>query len=87
MPSGSYLAISHGASDLLGQAMAKGIGDSWKGKIQQDFTWRSHDEVERFFAGTDLVEPGVVPVEAWRPDPGAPDVGKSSVWGAIGRKR
>jgi hypothetical protein len=87
VPTGSYLAISHGASDLLGEEMVQGIDDSWKGKIQQQFTWRSHDQVARFFAGTDLMEPGLVPVEEWRPEPGTADEGKSAVWGAVGRKR
>ncbi len=31
---------------------------------------RSRDETARFFAGLDLVDPGVVPVLAWRPDAG-----------------
>jgi hypothetical protein len=43
--------------------------------------------VERFFAGTHLVEPGLVPVEDWRPDPGTTVPNRSAVWGAVGRKR
>jgi hypothetical protein len=42
--------------------------------------------VARFFADLDLVEPGLVPVEQWRPDPGASDTGNSAMWGAVGRK-
>jgi hypothetical protein len=42
--------------------------------------------VAPFFDGTDLVEPGLVPVEEWRPEPG-PDEGESAVWGAVGRKQ
>lgn len=34
--------------------------------IGQKMTFRRHDEVAGFFAGTDLVEPGVVPVQDWR---------------------
>ena len=87
VPAGSYLAISHGASDLLGQERMQGIDDSLNGRIQQQFTWRSREQVARFFAGTDLVEPGLVPVEEWRPEPGTSDEGKSAVWGGVGRKR
>ena len=87
VPSGSYLAISHGASDLLGQELAQSIDESWKDRIQQQFTWRSREQVARFFAGTDLVEPGLVPVEEWRPEPGTADEGKSAIWGAVGRKQ
>jgi hypothetical protein len=48
---------------------------------------RSRAQLERFFVGTDLVEPGLVAVEEWRPDPGAGATGTSSLWGAVGRKR
>ena len=87
VPSGSYLAISHPSSDFLDQETQQGIGDSWNGKVQQQFTFRPHDQVARFFAGTDLIEPGLVLVEEWRPEPGSVAEGKSAMWGAIGRKR
>jgi hypothetical protein len=29
----------------------------------------------------------MVPVEEWRPDHGTADTGKSTLWGAVGRKR
>ena len=87
MPSGSYLAISHGASDLLDEQTMQGIDDSWNGRIQQQFTWRSREQVARFFAGTDLAEPGLVPVDQWRPDLGPAGDGQAAGWGAVGRKR
>jgi hypothetical protein len=31
-------------------------------------TIRTAEQVSRFFDGLDLIEPGVVPVEEWRPD-------------------
>jgi S-adenosyl methyltransferase len=34
----------------------------------------------------DLVEPGLVRVEEWRPSPVATDEGKSTVYGAVARK-
>jgi hypothetical protein len=55
--------------------------------IQQDFTFRPRDQVARFFDGADLVDPGLVPVEEWRPDPGTGGAGKSSMWCAVARKR
>jgi len=87
MPSGSYVAISHAGSDRIEQEAQQSIGDSWSGKVQQDFTLRSREQVARFFAGTDLIEPGLVPVEEWRPEPGTIGEGKSTVWCAVGRKR
>jgi S-adenosyl methyltransferase len=87
VPSGSYLAVSHGSSDLIDQETMRRIADSWNSRAQQPLTWRSREQVTRFFAGTDLIEPGVVPVEEWRPEPGNTEEGKSAWWGAVGRKR
>jgi hypothetical protein len=45
---------------------------------------RSREETLRFFAGLDLVEPGIAPIEQWRADdPDAPPV---YGWAAMGRK-
>jgi hypothetical protein len=87
VPSGSHLAISHGASDLLDEETQQGIKDSWRGRVQQQMSWRRRDQVARFFAGLDLVEPGLVPVNEWRPAPGTADEAKSAQWCAVGRKR
>ena len=86
VPPGSYLAISHSGTDLF----ARGTGASFKNvmdrMIQQQYTPRSREQVARFFAGTDLVAPGLVPVEEWRPAPGTAAEGRSATWGAVGRK-
>ena len=51
------------------------------------FTPRTQAEVAAFFAGLELVDPGVVPVLAWRPDGAAPaDPGAVYYYGAMGRK-
>jgi hypothetical protein len=86
LPPGSYLAISHGGTDLVDRSKQESFQSTWSGKVQQQFTGRTRDQVARFFAGLDLVEPGLVPVEEWRPDPGASDTGSSAMWGAVGRK-
>ena len=56
-------------------------------ELLSQFTFRPRDQVARFFAGTDLIEPGLVLVEEWRPEPGTVPEGKSAMWGAVGRKR
>jgi hypothetical protein len=53
----------------------------------QQHAYRSRDQVARFFAGTDPVEPGLVRAEQWRAEPGADSTRRSSVWCAVGRKR
>jgi S-adenosyl methyltransferase len=87
VPSGSYLAISHGASDLIDPGALQGLYDSLNGKAQQQFQWRTREQMARFFAGMDLVEPGLVRVDEWRPEPGTADARKSAMWAAVGRKR
>jgi hypothetical protein len=86
VPSGSYLAISHMSSDLLDRDTQGGLVDTGKRMSQQQLSARSREQVARFFAGMDLVEPGLVPVEEWRPEPGSTAPGKSATWGAVGRK-
>jgi len=87
VPSGSYLAISHSGTDLFDP----GMNDTFKGVmnqlIQQRYTPRSRAQVTRFFAGMDLVEPGLTAVEAWRPEPGTDTAGSSFTYGGVARKR
>jgi S-adenosyl methyltransferase len=87
VPADSYLAISHAGSELMEPEVLRNLEDSWRGKIQQEITWRSREQVARFFSGTDLVEPGLVRLEEWRPEPGTGEAGRSVAWSAVGRKR
>ncbi len=47
---------------------------------------RSLDEIAAFFGNFEVVEPGIVPVGEWRPEPGAATVPLASVVGGVGRK-
>jgi hypothetical protein len=87
VPSGSYLAISHVGSDLFDQETLAGVGDIATQMADWKFASRGREQVALFFEGMDLVEPGLVRVEEWRPGPGADGAGKSTVWGAVARKR
>ena len=55
--------------------------------MRRRFTSRTREQVARFFAGTDLVEPGLVRVEEWRAEPAAGATDRSPLWCAVGRKR
>jgi hypothetical protein len=47
----------------------------------------SHAEATRFFDGLELLEPGIVPVNYWRPGTGGPDpAGELAAYAAVGRK-
>jgi S-adenosyl methyltransferase len=87
VPAGSYLAISTSAGDLLGPDALRRLQDTWKGSVQQQLTFRDREQVARFFTGTDLVEPGLVPVDEWRAQPGTTGKGNSAMWAAVGCKR
>ncbi|HEY3880216.1 MAG TPA: SAM-dependent methyltransferase [Trebonia sp.] len=86
VPSGSYLAISHMGSDLMPPETLREMDAVWKRTSQQQYTPRSRDQVARFFAGTDPVDPGVVRVEEWRPEPGTDAARQSIMWSAVGGK-
>jgi SAM-dependent methyltransferase len=87
VPPGSYLAISHMGSDLIAAETLQEMQDVGKRMSQQQYSHRSHGQVARFFDGTDLVEPGLVPVHEWRPESGTGDARNSFIWSAVGRKR
>ena len=87
VPAGSYLAVSHAApesfTDAAGMSRLNAIyAQTPAGGI----TFRGSAEVGGFFDGLDLVDPGVVKVTDWRPEPGAPDSEKTLAYAAVGRK-
>jgi hypothetical protein len=87
VPPGSYLVLSHLASDLISPETQQGLEGVTDRMIQQDFSYRTREQVARFFEGTDMVDPGLVRVEEWRPPAGTAGPERSSLWCAVGRKR
>jgi hypothetical protein len=85
VPAGSYLVISHPASDIQAAAMA-GMATRLNQLMAQRVTPRGRDEVTAFFDGLDLVEPGVIRCPEWRPDSPGDAAGKSTMWGGVARK-
>jgi S-adenosyl methyltransferase len=85
LPPGSYLTVSHPTADFSPGEAASAVAASERSGIS--FTPRTQAEVAAFFAGLELVDPGVVPVLAWHPDGGAPaDPRAVYYYGAMGRK-
>jgi hypothetical protein len=66
VPSGSYLAISHLASDLEREKLDESR-DRVNRISHQQYTHRSHARVLRFFDGLEMVPPGLVELRHWRP--------------------
>jgi S-adenosyl methyltransferase len=69
VPSGSYLVITHPASDLLPETQDE-ASRRYNQNVATHQTLRSYAEVARFFDGLDLLEPGLVQWHLWRPEPG-----------------
>jgi hypothetical protein len=83
---GSYLVLSHATSDPDPAAGAAGMA-VYAGTANPS-TLRTQAEVLAFFDGLEILEPGLVPVQQWRPDGPAPAaVGKSWIVGGVGRCR
>jgi S-adenosyl methyltransferase len=63
---GSYLVVSHLAADISAGGYVE-AGDHLDETMDEPLVFRTHDQVAAFFAGLELVDPGVVPVDEWRP--------------------
>jgi hypothetical protein len=86
LPSGSYLAISNLTQDFMDpERAARATQAGLQGGIK--YVSRTRAGVAAFFDGLELLEPGVVPMQLWRPDgaPGAPPDGPTA-YAAVGRK-
>jgi SAM-dependent methyltransferase len=83
---GSYLVLSQITPDFDPEAMR-----AVAAVVEQDgvpYVVRSYADTEPFFAGLELVAPGLVPILAWRPDPETEDQDPRSayVYGGVARK-
>jgi len=85
LPSGSYVAITHPSQDFNPGAMAAVVAAADQGRMT--LVPRVRADVERFFGDWELVDPGVVPVLAWRPEDGEPDDPNAAYyWAGVARK-
>jgi SAM-dependent methyltransferase len=90
LPVGSYLALSHLTGDFRPEAWAQ-VEEVYR---RQGVTMkvRSRPEIERFFGGLEMVDPGLCVLPAWRPEPRdpaeepLPSDAQVSVYGGVARK-
>jgi hypothetical protein len=83
LPAGSYLVLSHATFDPLDQDTIAAM-DRANAGIVPKFCPRPLAEVTRFFDGLELLEPGIVTVSDWRPEPDAPRLTPAEVTGYAG---
>ncbi|MFF7994439.1 SAM-dependent methyltransferase [Kitasatospora xanthocidica] len=89
LPVGSFLALTAGTGDTAPDRAEAGTRRYAEAGIEVHM--RSHEGVERFFAGLELDDPGVVLINRWHPELGAaPSPGLAdelvTVYGGVGRK-
>jgi hypothetical protein len=84
VPAGSHLVISHAAADINAAELAESIR-RYNQRSPEQSNPRSHNDVSRFFAGLELVPPGLTSVPEWRPS-SPPPAGSVALWGGVGRK-
>ena len=86
VPPGSYVSISHAASDISPKEMAEMIRRMNEHLAEGNHVGRPRDVVTRFFDGLDLVEPGVVKITQWHPRSELTARARTSLWGGMARK-
>ena len=90
LPSGSYLALTHLTGDFDAAAWER-VAEIYR-RTGVTMRVRSREEIERFFDGLEIVEPGLQVVSRWRPEPRGADEGPEpsdtevAVYGAVARK-
>jgi hypothetical protein len=87
LPAGSYLAITHGTSDGHPRDVYERVEGIYR-TTPTPIYFRSHAAILELFDGFDLVEPGLVTLEAWRPDSADPAPAPTNWgYGGVGLKR
>ena len=67
LPAGSFMAINHATNAIHGSASDEAVR-LWNQFGKPPITLRSPEQIAAFFAGLDLLEPGVVSCSRWRPE-------------------
>jgi len=83
---GSYLVLAHPASDIRAAAMAEMTRRVNRRLAGPPAIMRDRAAVTRFFDGLELLEPGVVQPQQWRPEADAPGPAQVTAWCGVARK-
>jgi hypothetical protein len=86
VPSGSWLAIAHPASDVAVDQVAT-MTRRYNQRVSTAATLRTHAEISALFAGTETIAPGVVQYHRWHPgEPARTAEGEVAAYCGLGRK-
>ena len=84
MPSGSCLAITHPTADFNPDEVNAAVDAATAAGMT--LVARTKEAVERFFGDWEILEPGVTPVSAWRPDEPVDNPEAAYYWAGVARK-
>jgi SAM-dependent methyltransferase len=82
---GSYLVLTHVSEDLVADKSAARRAAATYKKASERICPRTRDEILGFFEGFELVEPGLVSVDCWRPTASESETTGIS-WAGVARK-
>jgi hypothetical protein len=94
VPSGSYLVVSDG-TNVLEQPSGPDVHETRRARAMQRYNeastapyhLRTPEQIAGFFAGLELLEPGIISTPHWRPDPDSHnDQPELDVFCGVGRK-
>jgi hypothetical protein len=85
VPSGSHLVISDGTNDFSGPPLDEAM-EVWNASADPPYTLRTPAQIAGYFDGLKLVDPGIVSVPLWRPDPSPFEPSRVDTWGGVGKK-
>ena len=95
LPAGSHVVLSHGTPDtkpgddsVVVDGFTEGVVCVYRQRASARATPRSGPRIRELLTGFELVEPGLVPVAAWRPDGSEEPMRFDGVgvYGVVGRK-
>ncbi|MYX96462.1 SAM-dependent methyltransferase [Streptomyces sp. SID486] len=84
LPSGSYLSVNDGSRGI--DPVFERAQDAYNQSGAVPYNLRTVEAITAFFDGLELVEPGVVSVTRWRPEPGSPAAEVVAEHGGLARK-
>ena len=84
MAPGSYLALTHATGDDVDNL--DDVFEVFRGATSS-ITVRGKTQVLGFFDGFDMIDPGLVNVDQWRPEDGGADPQRFGIYAGVGVKR
>jgi hypothetical protein len=88
IPDGSMLVISHATADDATKEQAETVRSVYSQRVTTPIRLRTRAEIQHFFDGFELVEPGITDIRTWHPGKPQPQPETQMIgYGGVGVKR